>query len=362
MAAGLGKLAGDEVAGGGWAAATALLGGAVKAAVGVAAVAWEAICSCALAKSLVRIWIWFCMDWMIFSIPEVGHSSRIHSIRRAAATASSMVLQPSFWTSTASGRSRALRKASTACLSATSSSRGCRHLVSFSASPASSIISFEPLLSCFKEAHASSRTEPVPKRDSSVSLAASQVASSSRPERMLEPVAPISSWHQVILALSVLTYPSWNLCSNSANQSDSICCLWSYFPMWLMMEFIVGVCFMTLIVSFSFSLLFFSELLFTFYFLELLYFFSFTYVLFLVSTRTSDPPPLPPFVSEALFCLCCGTNIYNSFGGVSEFQDTYHGFLYFSTFLVFLSGFFILLVREKHRKTVYRFLLAKIKG
>ena len=66
-------------------------------------------------------------------------------------------------------------------------------------------------------------------------------------------------------------------------------------------------------------------------------------------------------VSEALFCLCRGTNIYNSFGGVPEFQDTYHGFLYFLTFLVFLSGFFILLVQEKHRKTLYRFLLAKIK-
>ena len=37
--AGLGKLAGGEVADGGWAAATALLGGAVNAAVGVAAVA-----------------------------------------------------------------------------------------------------------------------------------------------------------------------------------------------------------------------------------------------------------------------------------------------------------------------------------
>ena len=41
-------------------------------------------------------------------------------------------------------------------------------------------------------------------------------------------------------------------------------------------------------------------------------------------------------VSEALFGLRRGTNIYNSFGGVSEFQDTYHGFLYFLTFLVFL--------------------------
>ena len=104
---------------------------------------------------------------------------------------------------------------------------------------------------------------------------------------------------------------------------------------------------------FTFSF-FFLELLFTFYFLELLYFFSFTYVLFLVSTRTSNPPPLPPFVSEALFCLCRGTNIYN-FWGVPEFQDTYHTFLYFLTFLVFLSGFFILLVREKHRKITIGF-------
>ena len=237
--AGLGKLAGGKVAGSGLAAATTLLGGAANTAVGVAAVAWEAICSCALAKSLVRIWIWFCMDWMICSIPEVGRSLRILSIRRAAATTFSMVRQQSFWTFAASGRSRAPRKASTACLSTASSSRGCRRLASFSASPASSIISFEPLLSCFRKPHASSRTEPAPKRDSSVSLAASQVASSSRPVRMLESVAPISNWHQVILALSVLTSPSWNLCSNSANQSDSTCCLWSYFPMWLTMEFIV---------------------------------------------------------------------------------------------------------------------------
>ena len=101
--------------------------------------------------------------------------------------------------------------------------------------------------------------------------------------------------------------------------------------------------FLTLIVSFSFSLellftfyfSFFLELLFTFYFLELLYFFSFTYVLFLVSTRTSNPPHLPPFVSEALFCLCRGTNIYNSFWGASEFQDTYHGFICFLTFSIF---------------------------
>ena len=40
-------------------------------------------------------------------------------------------------------------------------------------------------------------------------------------------------------------------------------------------------------------------------------------------------------VSEALFFLCRGTNIYNSFWGVSEFQDTYHGFVYFLTFFYF---------------------------
>ena len=55
VAAGLGKLVGAEAAGGGLAAATALLGGAANAAVGVTAGALEAICSWALAKSLVRI-------------------------------------------------------------------------------------------------------------------------------------------------------------------------------------------------------------------------------------------------------------------------------------------------------------------
>ena len=55
MAAGLGKLVGTEAVGGGWAAATALLGGAANAVVGVAAGVLEAICSWALAKSLVRI-------------------------------------------------------------------------------------------------------------------------------------------------------------------------------------------------------------------------------------------------------------------------------------------------------------------
>ena len=58
---------------------------------------------------------------------------------------------------------------------------------------------------------------------------------------------------------------------------------------------------------------------------------------------SSSVPPGMPSVSEALFYLCRGANTYN-FWGVPEFLDTYHGFLYFLTFLVFVSGFFILLV------------------
>ena len=149
-----------------------------------------------------------------------------------------MVRPPNFCTSAANGRSRASRNASTACLSAASSSRGCTRLVSLSASPANSIISFEPLFNCLSAAQASSLTEPAPKRDNSVSLAAPQVAPSSRLARMLLPVAPISSWHQVILALSAYTCPNWNRCSSSAIQSDSSCCLWLYFSIKFTMEFI----------------------------------------------------------------------------------------------------------------------------
>ena len=85
-------------------------------------------------------------------------------------------------------------------------------LASFSASPASSIISLVPLVRCLRATHALSLTEPAPNRESRVSFAASQVVSASSPARMLLPVAPIKSWHQVILALSASTSPSWNLC------------------------------------------------------------------------------------------------------------------------------------------------------
>ena len=172
----------------------------------------------------MRILICSCIDIINHSILESPCSPRILSILRAAATTSSMVLHPDFCTSAARGRSRALRNESMACRSAASSSLGCRRLASFSASPASSTISLEPHLSCFRAAQASSFTEPMPRRDSSVSLAVSLDASSSNPERMLDPVALIRSWHQVILALLVLTSPSWKRCSSSASQSDSTCC------------------------------------------------------------------------------------------------------------------------------------------
>ena len=62
---------------------------------------------------------------------------------------------------------------------------------------------------CFlSAAQASSLTEPMPRRVSRASFASSQAASSSKLERMLEPVAPMKSWHQVILLVSSPTSPS----------------------------------------------------------------------------------------------------------------------------------------------------------
>ena len=77
---------------------------------------------------------------------------------------------------------------------------------------------------------------------------------------------------------------------------------------------------MILIVSFSTPFL-----LFTFYFLELIFTFS-SQNYFLLFTFFFYLCPIPSvysnqqstafaiIVSEALFCLCRGTNIYNSFG------------------------------------------------
>ena len=64
-------------------------------------------------------------------------------------------------------------------------------------------------------------------------------------------------------------------------------------------------------------------------------------------------------VSEALFCLCRGTNIITLLG-----CDRISGHiprLFISLYFSFLSlWILILLVREKHRKTLYRLLLIKI--
>ena len=112
---------------------------------------------------------------------------------------------------------------------------------------------------------------------------------------------------------------------------------------------------------FTFYFYFLSELLFTFYFLELLYFFSFsfTYVLFLVSTRTSNPPPLPSLLVR-LFSVCAVVPIFITLLGCGRISGHVPQlFILFNFFLVFLCGFFILLVRVKHRETLYRFLLQK---
>ena len=52
-------------------------------------------------------------------------------------------------------------------------------------------MSLEPFLRFLRAAQASSLTEPMPRRVSNASLASSQEASSSKLERMLEPVAPM---------------------------------------------------------------------------------------------------------------------------------------------------------------------------
>ena len=60
------------------------------------------------------------------------------------------------------------------------------------------------------------------------------------------------------------------------------------------------------------------------------------------------------------FCAVVPIFIY-SFRGAPEFQGMYHGFYILFTFYTFPKWILLLLVREKHRKTLYRFLLTKIK-
>ena len=96
-----------------------------------------------------------------------------------------------------------------------------------------------------------------------------------------------------------------------------------------------------------------------FYFLELLFTFPLTYVFLLVSTRTSNPPPLPPLLVR-LFSVCAVVPILLLFLWCDQISGHVPR-LFISLYFSFLSlWILILLVREKHRKTLYRYLLIKI--
>ena len=103
-------------------AVAAVVAAVAAAGAGIAAIAatggvtalWAAICSLASFRSFLRIRIWSCIVLTRHSILESVCSSRIFSIRRAAATTSSIVGCPSLCTSAAKVRSRAPKKASTA--------------------------------------------------------------------------------------------------------------------------------------------------------------------------------------------------------------------------------------------------------
>ena len=69
-------------------------------------------------------------------------------------------------------------------------------------------MSLDPFFKFLSAAQDLSLSDPMPRRVSRASFASSQVASSFKLERMLEPVAPMRSWHQVILLVSSPTSPS----------------------------------------------------------------------------------------------------------------------------------------------------------
>ena len=79
----------------------------------------------------------------------------------------------------------------------------------------------------------------------------------------------------------------------------------------------------------------------------------------LVFTRASNPPPLPPLLVR-LFSVYDVVPIIVPFLGCVRLSGHVLWLLLFS--FSFLCGFLFLLVREKHRKTLYRFLFRKIKS
>ena len=107
---------------------------------------------------------------------------------------------------------------------------------------------------------------------------------------------------------------------------------------------------------FTFYFTIFPLLLFTFSFRIFTFSFSLTYVFFLVFTRTSNPPPLPPLLVR-LFSVRAVVPIILLFWGCVRFSG--HVPRLCISFFSFFCGFLFLLVREKHRKTLYRLLLIK---
>ena len=106
---------------------------------------------------------------------------------------------------------------------------------------------------------------------------------------------------------------------------------------------------LTLIVSCFSFLLYILELLFTFYFII----FPFLDLCLIpMLTRTSNPPLVPPFVRGALFFLCRGTNIYNSFVVRPNFKARTTASLYLVFLFYFLSGFFVAGASETQEDTL----------
>ena len=96
---------------------------------------------------------------------------------------------------------------------------------------------------------------------------------------------------------------------------------------------------------YSFFSFYFLELLVTFssqnYFL--LFTFSFTYVLFLVSTRTSNPPPLPPLLVR-FFSVCAVVPIFITLLGCDRISGHVPRlfilfiFSYFYLWILYIAG------------------------
>ena len=108
---------------------------------------------------------------------------------------------------------------------------------------------------------------------------------------------------------------------------------------------------------FTFYFTIFPLLLFTFFFsFTITFYFSFNPCLSPSVYSNQQSTAFATIVSEALFRLWRGTNNITLLGVCPNFRSRTTA-LY--NFLFFLCRFLYLLVREKHRKTLYRFYLIK---